>query len=153
MKVPDEFGPRLTAIAESTPRNAIENLLMGLMPRVPVTARVIRTDDGGRAMVPPDVKYDGTVDEAPQPGPFRKLMRAPRTRAPHGRDYEVLVPYADSLHRFGTWRHAMASAVVNAEVTNTLAVSRAFAAKWEGHKFAQQGIDFNWLAKVGYISF
>ena len=61
MEVPSSFAQRLADIAGSTPRNVLENLLMGLAPRVPVKARAIPTDSGGRALPPLKLDADGMV--------------------------------------------------------------------------------------------
>lgn len=149
MEVREDFAERVSAIAESTPRNAIENLLLGLMPRVPVTARTVAADGAGRAMAPLAISNDGTVTEAPRTF-FTKLTRAPRTRQPRGRAYTVLDPAAYRNHRAGTWTYAMVRAATDPDVTNTLAAVQKLR---ENYPQYDRPIDFNWLAKVGYISF
>lgn len=148
MNVSDDFGERVSAIAESTPRNAIENLLLGLMPRVPVTARKVAVDNGGRPVDPPvTLQPDGTV----QPGPFRKLVRGPRTRQPRGRAYTILDSNATRHHRPGTWTFAMVRCATTPDEANTLTATTKL--RDEYPIFADRNIDWNWLAKVGYISF
>lgn len=142
MEVREDFAERVSAIAESTPRNAIENLLLGLMPRVPVTARRLATDSAGRAVVP-------APEPEAQPRGFFKLTRAPRTRRVRGRDYTVLDSTAHRNHRAGTWTHAMVRCAVLCK--NTEEATATLRSTWP--EYAERTIDFNWLAKVGYIVF
>lgn len=153
MEVPSSFAQRLADIAGSTPRNVLENLLMGLAPRVPVKARTIPTDSGGRVMDPLKLDADGMVV-----GPttrermmVRKLVRGPRTRQPRGRDYETLDHRAYRNHRAGTWTHAMVSVATGHALSNTNDAVLKLRELYP--QYADRNIDFNWLAKVGYIRF
>ncbi len=157
IKLPKNWDSQVRERAETIPREVLANVLMALMPRVAVSTRApIRTDPAGQ-------RTD------PQPGPFRKLMRGPRTRklmrgprtrSPKGQRYTVLQPTAYLFHRNGTWRYAMVRAAVRAQNDDddsprtTLAALKSFQETYPaGHKYHEQGIDFNWLAKVGYIAF
>ena len=151
MEIRDGFADALTAIAESTPRNAIENLLMGLMPRVPVQTKRVDVDNGGRA-----VRQPLTEQSKDYLSRFGKI-RAPRTRAPRSGQYEVVSPHAAQNHRPGTWRHAMVSAATNYVDTDedgrklvTQQQALAYLQERYPHHYGK-GIDFSWCVSVGYI--
>jgi hypothetical protein len=80
MDVPKDFAKQVSALSQSTPREAIANLLSALMPRVQATTR---------APTPVSHMTDGELvrelrgDRAPydfSPDPMRKLTRTRRTR-------------------------------------------------------------------------
>jgi hypothetical protein len=132
------------------PREALANVLMALMPRVAVQTRApVRVDTSGR-MLPNDT---GPV------GHLKKLIRGPRTRSAKGQTYKVLDDLAHWNHRDGTWRYAMVKHAISYKNDDGSPPTTLQALKaWQedhpvGTKYHEQGIDFNWLAKVGYITF
>lgn len=156
MEIPKGFAAELTAIAEGTPRNVLENILTGLMPRVPVQTKSVPF-----GTQPPAASYPrfGEVREAKYGE--RAKMKSPRSRAPASGRYEVLNYYAASNHRPGTWRHAMVAAATKSshdfdDETEKRYSSQKLALDYLKEHFPQhfgKGIDFSWCASVEYIKF
>lgn len=149
MELPNGFAERLSAISESTPRNAIENLLLGLMPRQAVSTRPVSVDSGGRPIQPQ------TAQQKEWTSRFDRT-RAPRSRKPKGGEYEVLQPMAFINHRPGTWRRAMVEAATNYVATDDDGKwsSQSKALEYLKEHYPQhysKGVDFSWCANVGYI--
>lgn len=146
MEVRKSFPKQVKALAESTPREAIANLLSALMPRVAVQTKA------PRAYTPPPTYDDWGTPSAGQPDPMAKLQRkrAPRTRSAN-RSYEVLRPTAYANHK-RSWRRAMVQAAVNC-ASEQEALSYLTEIWGEGHKYVKQGIDFAWCAAQGYIKY
>lgn len=141
MEVRKSFPKQVKALAESTPREAIANLLSALMPRVAVQTKA------PAAYTPP-----APIPGYGQPDPMAKLQRkrAPRTRSAN-RSYEVLKPYAYANHK-RSWRRAMVQATVS-RTTEQEALSYLTEMYGEDHKYVKQGIDFAWCAAQGYIKY
>lgn len=142
MEVRKSFPKQVKALAESTPREAIANLLSALMPRVAVQTKA-----------PQPYTTPDWATEYPAPGgpdPMAKLTkkRAPRTRTAN-KSYAVLMPHAYTGHRRQSWRGRMVEAVVlNQDEASAMAWLQE---KWPA--YAAKGIDFAWCAAQGYIRY
>lgn len=135
MEVPTDFAKRVAALSESTPHEAIANLLSALMPRVQSTVRP--PTPVADQYVPRDkpIRYDYP---SPSPNPMRKL-RSPRTRRPRSAAYKVLSTYHNA--RRGTKRANHLNIVLRH--TNT------FDAIQEG----AEPCDFKYAEEIGLITF
>lgn len=136
MQVPKDFAARVQGICTATPREAMANILLAMLPREPVTTRP-------PAPVQADVRIVG--------GEFPKVFRAPsrRVRKSKGRSYKLLVdPCAAYRHRAGTWTREMVHCILRAGNTEDAA-----ALLRERDLFPGKTLDFNWAEKVGYIAF
>lgn len=138
MEVPKNFSERLTAIAETTPREVLANVLAALTPRVPVQTRAPSewSPEERRLAPPPRI--------APAPGPFKRLTRIRRKGTTH---YDVLVPSAYNNHKRHTWTFAMVYCIVHN--TNTAGAADMLAERWP--EYVSKNFDLLWLSKVGYI--
>lgn len=145
MKIQPDFAERVSALAESTPREAVANLLRAMLPPQPVRVRSYEpAPASAEAAPPPPVARD----------PFAKLMRGPRplrTRRTRTRAYRVLNPYGHGNHRRGTWRAAMVEAIVRCE-ESTEAGALAYLERNYPH-LASKGVDLAFAESVGYITF
>ena len=154
VKLPDGFEDRLIGIVETTPVQPVENLIRALLPRVAVSTKSLQAAPAVRKYNHDD---DSPTDEPPTAvinDPFRRKMKSPRMRKVRGQRYQVLNSYAYANHRRGTWRYAMVMAAVFHEGTNASDTITAQAKLRDSFpQYADQSIDFAWLAKQGYISF
>lgn len=144
MEVRKDLGDRVAALAESTPREAIENLLKALLPRVPVQVRapVPQAEKLPRAPSP--------VDTTPEwRDPFRKLTRGAKGRKPKARGYRVLNHSGYMNHRMGTWRRHMVEAIVK---SNSELEALAYLSTNYPH-LADKGVDIAYAESVNYITF
>jgi hypothetical protein len=147
MEVRKDFAKRTKALAESTPREAIENLLRALLPPEPVRVRSYApatpdwAQDDKRQLPRDPVRRDPFVS----PTMFKKL----KTRRPKSRAYKVLNPTGYCNHRYGTWRASMVEAIVRS--TNELEAVAYLADKYPS--VADKGVDLAFAESVGYITF
>lgn len=90
MLVKKDFAKRVAKLSESTPREAIANLLSALMPRVPTQTRprtpVAELDDTYRQedirKLKEEISEDVRRINERQPDPFGKIARRAKTRKP-----------------------------------------------------------------------
>lgn len=142
MEVPDNFGTRLTAIAETTPRSALANLLEALCPRRPVATRA------PTGWSPVSGAHNDAADGT-WGGSFKKLKRrATRTRAAGNVNYTVNVPTAWLNHRSGTRTRAMVESIL--ACTNTADARAWLLANYP--EYENKTFDMMWLSKIGYIT-
>lgn len=132
MEIRKDFGQRVKALSESTPREAIANLLSALMPRVEARVRPAAQPDW--APTPRQV----------DPDPLAKLMplrqrRAPRTRRAMFRRYTVVSTYIPA--RTGTKRYHQTKIVL--DHTDTRAARLAGA----------ENCDFDYAVQCGLIKY
>ncbi len=150
MLVPKDFATQVSALAESTPREAIANLLSALLPRVVAKTRPPQ-------LVKADFEYDARSPYAKHMAentydPMSKLTRsrrAPRTRMPRHRVYRVLYAQAKHNHRARTWTRAMVDAI-----TSSTSEAGAAAFLQEVYpQYADRHPDIPWCVEKGYITF
>lgn len=142
MEVRKDFPKRVAKLAESTPREAIANLLSALLPRVPAITRP------AAPYTPPSELYGSPEPYTPDPMAKLKRRRGPtRTRKPRSAKYRVLNHGAKWAHR--GWRGAMVAAVVE---HNTEQDALAWLAA-NYPKYVHKGVDVSWCVQQGYITF
>jgi hypothetical protein len=133
MEVRKDFAKRCKALAESTPKEAIANLLKSMLPREPVRTRPV---SGRLAQAP--VAGDADAYRVVPRDPL-KPMRPVRTRKLRNRSYEVLP--TRNRARPGTKRWSQ----LNIVLTNTDTRSARLA--------GAENVDIKFAVEEGYIRF
>lgn len=149
MEVRKDFAARLECLCRAVPVQAVESLLLGLLPRIPVQCRAPKDPLAKREEYESEYEAYMAAPVINGSDPLAKLTKGRRVRArPRGNaSYTVLHATAYRNHRKGTWRHAMVQcAVTNPNVADALRCLRT-----AYPRFADKGIDFAWCAAQGYI--
>lgn len=131
MEVRKDFAKRVSAIAQSTPREVISNLLRSMLPREPVKTR------SPEAWTPTPAQRSLQEFRAER-DPFAARM-ATRRRKVRNRSYEVI--FTRNRARPGTKRHTQLQIVL--DNTNTASAMRAGA----------ESVDITFAESEGYIRF
>lgn len=137
-KAAQPLEARAKAIAEATPRTAIQALLRNLMPVRPVATRPAKLDTPDVFQVMPKAER--------QPAKFQAFGRKRRAVSRVQR-YELTGKR--DVSRLGTFRNYMLTTIILAHTE----VTAARAAHMASGMFADQTINFVWAEKEGYIRF
>lgn len=151
MEIRKDFAERMAALAHELPKQAVGNLLKGMLPRRPASVRPANPVRPP-TMAEMEASTHGISLHSRQSGKAFTAggEKKVKTRAPRGYlSYEVVNPVGHRRSKAGTWRRARAEAAIKADPCNSNSAQRKLAELYP--EYADRTIPWTRLVEDGII--